>query len=176
MKDYVQQRNERWNKLFPQIEQRGFWGRVNRLSTFYNNECEQLLMQYGLKRNEYEILCSLIYSGEPYILTPKEITAYAFKTPGAITNGLDNLEKKGFINRMPNKKNRRSTLVGLTKSGEELIRRIFPLLASLENHMLSVIENEKLTSMIEMLKELLIKYEELEKISIPDLPTNFINI
>lgn len=175
MKDYVQQRNERWKKIFPEINQQGFWGRINRLATFYQNECENLLTLHNIKRNEYEILCSLLYSGAPYTLTPKEITAYSFKTPGAITNGLDNLEQKGLVRRMPNAENRRSTLVALTKEGEKLIKKIFPECAEMENALLSFLSQDKLASAAESMKELLCSLEDNGKLAVPDLPSEEIS-
>lgn len=170
MKDYVQLRNERWKKIFPDIKQKGFWGRIVRLAHYYHTQCDLLLAKHDLKRNEYEILCSLLYSGAPYTMTPKEITAHAFKTPGAITNGLDNLESKGLVIRMPNSENRRSTLVGLTEKGEKLIRDLFPECSEMENELLQNIDSGELLQGIECMKKLLTEFEDKGKLAIPGFP------
>lgn len=171
MNDYIFRRNQRWKKIFPDIMQQGFWGRINRLATYYQTKCDMLLTQYDIKRNEYEILSSLLFSGYPYTMTPKEITRHAFKTPGAITNGIDNLENKGLVKRMPNSQNRRSTIVSLTPEGERLIRIIFPEYTKMENEMLLPLQNDDIQELTELLKKFLTELEETQQISTPGLPS-----
>ena len=170
MNDYISQRNQRWKKIFPDITQQGFWGRINRLATYYQTKCDMLLTQYDIKRNEYESLCSLLYSGYPYSMTPKEITAHAFKTPGAITNGIDNLEKKDLVKRTPNSENRRSTIIELTPKGEQLIRTIFPKYTEMENEILSPLQSEEIQNVKEILNKFLTQLEQTKQISIPGFP------
>lgn len=171
MTDYISQRNQRWKKIFPDIKQQGFWGRINRLAIYYQTKCDMLLTQYNIKRNEYEILSSLLYSGSPYTMPPKEITRHAFKTPGAITNGIDNLENKGLVKRMPNSENRRSTIVSLTSKGEQLIRTIFPVYTKMENEMLLPLQNQDVQELTELLKKFLTELEQAKQISTPGLPS-----
>jgi len=53
-----------------------------------------------------------------------DIQGYLFVTKGAVSQMLGSLEKKGYISRDINKKNRRKLIITLTPTGEELLIKL----------------------------------------------------
>ena len=54
-------------------------------------------------------------------------------SPGAVTALVDRLEKKGYVERLPNPKDRRSALVLITKTGlEESLRHLWPYIEEIK--------------------------------------------
>ena len=66
----------------------------------------------GLNITESECLSLLSIKG---ISTPTEIARYTGLTTGSTTTMLDRLEKSGFIQRIPNPKDRRGVLIKIKK-------------------------------------------------------------
>lgn len=73
----------------------------------------------GLTRSEYELLTILkmnIYD-KGTAMSVSEISNLLQITPAAITHIINPLEEKGFIKRLPDPKDRRVVLIGLTDKG-----------------------------------------------------------
>ncbi len=76
----------------------------------------------GLNVTDTECLAVLFHRG---VATPKELASYTGLSSGATTAMLDRLERSGLVERRPNPKDRRGTLIVVV---EEAGRRIAPLL------------------------------------------------
>lgn len=62
-----------------------------------------------------------------------ELSGKLLKSTGNITLVLDNLEKRGLVQRVRDTEDRRMVFVHLTPAGQEMIERIFPrMLAAIE--------------------------------------------
>jgi DNA-binding MarR family transcriptional regulator len=54
-------------------------------------------------------------------------------SPGAITAMIDRLERRGYVERIPNPEDRRSALVNITKAGlEESLRHLWPYIEDMQ--------------------------------------------
>ncbi|MCL1048634.1 MarR family transcriptional regulator [Shewanella abyssi] len=93
------------------------FGRIMRLQKHIEAEITACHKQYGLTLGEFDVLATLRRSGEPFNLTPSALLSSMMLTSGAMTNRLDRLESKGFIERMHCTEDRRSVSVGLTAKG-----------------------------------------------------------
>ena len=60
-----------------------------------------------------------------------------------MTTVVDNLEKLGLVERIRGKEDRRVSMLHLTASGRELIKRIFPGHAKAVAHELSILSSEE---------------------------------
>ena len=60
--------------------------------------------------------------GQQSPLRMKELAAKMGVTTGTLTVGIDRLEKQGLVTRIPHETDRRSILVALTETGQELYR------------------------------------------------------
>ena len=157
--DYVFHRNQHWKTLFPDLELEGVWGRVQRMARCHNLLSSQAMRTFGLRNVEADVLAALLFSGEPYELTPKQITAQCYRTPGAITGILDALAARGLIARHPNEKNRRSYIVSLTEQGVQLAKDSFFAQIAIEKKLLAMLTTEEKKTLAALLKKVLIDAE-----------------
>jgi DNA-binding MarR family transcriptional regulator len=97
------------------------FGRIMRLQKHIEAEIAACHKQYGLTLGEFDVLATLRRSGEPFNLTPSALLSSMMLTSGAMTNRLDKLESKGFIERVHSTEDRRSVSVGLTEKGFAII-------------------------------------------------------
>ncbi len=100
---------------------------------------EPLFTRYGLQGGEFDVLATLRRSGAPFSLTPTELYNATMISSGGMTNRLDRLEKSGLVIRKPNPKDRRGTIVLLSKKGIELIDRLVPEHLANEHDILKVL-------------------------------------
>ena len=75
----------------------------------------------GIKGGDYEVLSHLRRGGEPYELSPTELSQLLHVTTGAMTRRLDRLEAANQIQRLPHGSDRRSIIVRLTPAGLAIV-------------------------------------------------------
>lgn len=112
-----------WAKQRPDIDTgpMGIIGRVVRLSALYSEEMSKTFAEHGLSAASFDVLATLLRSGPPHALSPNQLLTTMMVTSGTMTNRIDQLEKEGFVARIPNPEDKRSVHVQLTESG---IRKI----------------------------------------------------
>lgn len=97
------------------------FGRINRISGGMGRRMEAAFARYGISRGEFDVLATLRRAGEPYTLSPRELTATLMLTTGGMTGRLDKLEKAGLVRRNPDPSDRRGLRISLTIPGLRLI-------------------------------------------------------
>ena len=158
--DSVQQRNQRWKDIFPDLKPEGVWGRILRMSRCHAQLCSETLRPLGLRSVEADVLAALLYAGPPHELTPKDITAQCNRSPGAMTGILDALEARGLVSRRTQTHNRRSYLVTLTPAGQHLAREAFLARTAMEKQLLDVLSSKERKDLAALLKKVLADLEE----------------
>lgn len=93
-------------------------------TTLISQKLETLYESYGINRGEFDVLSALRRSGSPYQLSPTMIFSTLMITSGTMTNRLQQLQKKGLIQRSPNPEDARSLLVILSDEGLTLIDKL----------------------------------------------------
>ena len=78
---------------------------------------------------------------------------------GAMTNRLNQLEKRGLISRIPAEEDRRSLLVQLTDSGIALIDTLVEAHLEKERELLSALNKEQQASLDHLLQDWLRNFE-----------------
>ena len=77
-------------------------------------------------------------------LTPKQLQDLILISSGGLTNRIDQLEKKGLIERSPNPNDRRSLLVKLTSTtGLELLKEVAPTHLEIERQFIHALNEEE---------------------------------
>jgi MarR family 2-MHQ and catechol resistance regulon transcriptional repressor len=89
------------------------------------------LKDYGLTASQFGVLEALYHLGP---LHQHELAAKILKSSGNLTLVIDNLVKRGLVDRERDEADRRYITVCLTDAGQELIRDIFP------DHVLHVVQ------------------------------------
>lgn len=99
--------------------------RANRLVRLSRKWIEPVFARHDLDTGEFDVLATLRRSGAPYRQRPTELFQSLMITSGGLTDRLNRLEKKGFIERIVSETDRRSALVQLTAAGVKTINAAF---------------------------------------------------
>lgn len=84
----------------------------------------------GLEASELAALEHLQAAGA---INQKRLGERLSMSPGAITAMIDRLERRGYVERIPNPEDRRSALVKITKAGlEESLRHLWPYIEDMK--------------------------------------------
>jgi MarR family 2-MHQ and catechol resistance regulon transcriptional repressor len=81
------------------------------------------LRDYGLTWSQFGVLEALYHLGP---LHPHELAAKILKSSGNLTLVIDNLVKRGLVERIREETDRRYITISLTEAGGQLISDIFP--------------------------------------------------
>ena len=124
MQDRAQLAAEQWLRQRPDLD--GFSmaviGRLGELSQVITRDhLLPFFTEHGLQAGEFDLLATLLRSGEPYALMPTALYESAMISSGGMTSRIDRLEKAGLIERRKHPSDRRGVLVALTSAGFELI-------------------------------------------------------
>ncbi len=84
--------------------------------------------RHGISGADFFLLSELRRRGEPFECTPGELGSVLVRSTGGMTKQLDRIAVAGYIERVPNPEDRRSSLVHLTPRGRQLVD------AALEDH------------------------------------------
>ena len=112
-----------WHAELPelQLEAMATFGRIHRVSQKIRAMLAGIYIEHGIGRGEFDVLASIRRSGEPYILSPKQISATLMLSSGGLTGRLDKLESVGFVERLPDPADRRGLKVRLTDRGRTAV-------------------------------------------------------
>ncbi|MEO3973881.1 MarR family transcriptional regulator [Streptomyces sp. CAU 1734] len=108
-----------WAEVRPDLDTgpMAVYGRIHRISRAMSDLMEREYKRYGLNLGEFDVLATLRRSGEPYTLSPRQLSATLMLTTGGMTGRLDRLEKAGMLTRNPDPLDRRGLRVTLTERG-----------------------------------------------------------
>ncbi len=129
--------------------------RIKRANVLLINALEKQHKQnHDIAMWEFDVLATLRRAGKPYCLSPTELFASMMITSGAMTNRLQQLEKKALITRIANPKDARSLLVQLSEKGLALIDKAIVEHIELENQLLSGLDTEEMATLNTLLRKL----------------------
>jgi DNA-binding MarR family transcriptional regulator len=95
--------------------------RVTRLARHLDLARGAAFAAHGLERWEFDVLAALRRAGEPYELSPGQLTAETLVSSGTMTNRIDRLERRSLVRRRPDPADGRGVLVALQPTGRELV-------------------------------------------------------
>jgi MarR family 2-MHQ and catechol resistance regulon transcriptional repressor len=88
------------------------------------NACEaEVMRSAGLTESQFGVLEALLHLGP---LCQKDLAAKILKSTGNLTTVVDNLERRGLVQRRRSAEDRRVVTVRLTDEGRRLIDSVFP--------------------------------------------------
>jgi MarR family 2-MHQ and catechol resistance regulon transcriptional repressor len=94
-----------------------------RASNSVSEDVHKHLKDYGLTVSQFGVLEAIYHLGS---MSQSDIAKKILKSEANIVTVIDNLEKRGFIKRVKNEKDRRYINIVLTDKGKTLIEIIFP--------------------------------------------------
>ncbi|MEU2982287.1 MarR family transcriptional regulator [Streptomyces hirsutus] len=160
-KDPVDTIVEQWARERPDLDTVAMevFGRITRLSRAMGDRLEMAYAKYGISRGEFDVLATLRRSGEPYALSPRQLSATLMLTTGGMTGRLDKLERAGLLRRSPDPHDRRGLQVTLTERGLHLADEAVGAGLALQTEALSALDGDRAEQLADLLRELLLATE-----------------
>ena len=111
-----------WARELPDLdlETEGIVERIDRLERHLDRSMRDTLDGFDLSYGEWKLMGHLRYAGPPYRGKPGKISKHMGLSSGAMTNRLDNMERRGLVRRLDDPDDRRGVIVELTEAGKRL--------------------------------------------------------
>ncbi|MFF7127626.1 MarR family transcriptional regulator [Streptomyces sp. NPDC008240] len=148
---------DQWAAVRPDLDTKAMevFGRIYRLSRAMGDRMEKAYAPYGIGRGEFDVLATLRRSGEPFTLSPRQLSATLMLTTGGMTGRLDKLERAGLLRRSPDPHDRRGLQVTLTEKGLDVIDQAVGAGLAVQTAALSSLDTEQADQLASLLRELL---------------------
>lgn len=134
-------------------------GRLHRLADLLEAELRPVFATAGLGNGDFDVLASLRRAGEPFRLSPSELSASTMVTSGAVTKRVDRLEEKGLVKRSVNAADGRGREIQLTARGRRLTDRIVVDHWANEERLLASLDSRERGQLVALLRKLLLDVE-----------------
>lgn len=100
---------------------------IRKIIRSINLESKRIQKEYGISIPQYLCL-NFLNSQEDYRATAKEIGSHLNLNASTVSGIVSRLEKKGFLAKLPNQSDKRSTYIYLTALGEKMVTSMPDLL------------------------------------------------
>lgn len=146
-----------WHRERPDLEVSPLLvlSRVSRLAAVLDERRASAFVEHGLQAHEFDVLTALRRSGDPFELTPGELSAATHVTSGTMTSRLDRLSARRLVTRQPDPADGRLVRVRLTPAGRRRVDAAFEALLSSERELLSRLPTGQREGLANALRELL---------------------
>ena len=146
-----------WDAVRPDLDSSpvGVIGRLSRLSRLVDRRLGENFARFGIENWMYDVMATLRRSGEPYELTAGDLVRQTMVTTGAITNRIDRLVERGFVERA-GAEDRRKVIVRLTERGRELVDEVVGSHLATERDILDTLSTRQQAELTNLLRSLLI--------------------
>lgn len=131
------------------------FSRLSRLARQLDLARREAFAEHAVEGWEFDVLAALRRAGEPYELTPGQLTRETLVTSGTMTNRVDRLAGRGLVVRAPDPNDRRGVRVRLTADGRARVDAAFEALIDRERDLLGALDPEERAHLAEQLKVLM---------------------
>lgn len=125
---------------------------IKRVHACIERKAEQALAGHKLHSSGLEVLELL--SGVPEGMQLAEVAKRLGVTPASITNRIDHLTSKGWVERRTNEKDRRFASAVLTDAGRKILAEAGPLLAEAHIDLISGLKKGDRKELLRMLEKI----------------------
>ncbi|GGB82352.1 MarR family transcriptional regulator [Knoellia flava TL1] len=133
--------------------------RVSRLARRLDLARGAAFSEHGLDSWEFDVLSALRRAGRPYELSPGQLVAQTLVTSGTMTNRVDRLLARGFVERHPDPRDRRGVIVRLTPAGMQTVDSALDDLLTHERELLADLPTDERDALAAQLRVLLTPFE-----------------
>ncbi|MEO7845119.1 MAG: MarR family transcriptional regulator [Nocardioides sp.] len=113
------------------------FSRITRLARHLDLARRRAFTAHAIEPWEFDVLAALRRAGEPYELSPGRLLRETLVTSGTMTNRVDRLAARGYVERLADPADRRGVLVRLTPDGKQAVDGAFAALVEAERELLS---------------------------------------
>jgi DNA-binding MarR family transcriptional regulator len=132
------------------------FSRIGRLGRLLDKARREAFTAHRIETWEFDVLSALRRAGKPYQLTPGALLRQTMVTSGTMTNRVDRLTDRGFVERSPDPSDRRGVLVRLTGAGKRTVDGAFETLLAGERELLADLSEQDRTQLATLLKRLMV--------------------
>ena len=133
--------------------------RVSRLARRLDRVRGTAFAQKGLDGWEFDVLSALRRAGTPYELSPGQLVTETLVTSGTMTNRVDRLVARGWVEREPDPTDRRGVIVRLTPEGMAVVDSALSDLLAHEHELLAELGTGERDELAALLRGLLRPFE-----------------
>ena len=157
MRDEVDGLVEAWQRERPDLDlgPMQVLSRVSRLSHHLDRARRAAFSEHGIESWEFDVLAALRRAGAPYELSPGRLLRETLVTSGTMTNRVDRLAARGFVERHPDPEDRRGVIVRLTAEGKTAVDGAFGALLEAEKSFLQALPHAEQEQLAALLRTLL---------------------
>jgi DNA-binding MarR family transcriptional regulator len=134
--------------------------RISRLARLLDRERAGAFSRHDLEYWEFDVLAALRRAGSPYHLTPGQLVKETMVTSGTMTNRVDRLTARGFVDREEHPEDRRGILVRLTGAGKLAVDASMADLLDAERTLLTPLDGADQDRLAGLLRGLLLPYRD----------------
>src|SRR5690242_21369583 len=162
MRDEVDDLAEAWARERPDLDLApvAVFSRLSRLSRHLDLARREAFSAHGIESWEFDVLAALRRAGAPYELSPGRLLKETLVTSGTMTNRVDRLAARGFVERYPDPDDRRGVIVRLTREGRTAVDAAFTALLDAEHDLLEAIPDRDRSKLAALLRSLLAPFAE----------------
>ena len=157
MRDEVDELVESWARERSDLDLApvAVFSRISRLARHLDLARRQAFTAHGIESWEFDVLAALRRAGAPYELSPGRLLRETLVTSGTMTNRVDRLAARGFVERYPDPEDRRGVIVRLTAEGKAAVDGAFTALLDAEHTLLQDLAAKDREALAGLLRTLL---------------------
>jgi DNA-binding MarR family transcriptional regulator len=131
------------------------FSRIGRLARHLDLARKHAFTEHGIESWEFDVLAALRRAGDPYELSPGRLLRETLVTSGTMTNRVDRLTSRGFVERLPDPRDRRGVLVRLSPAGKVTVDGAFEALLAAEAALMADLPDHDREQLANLLRTLL---------------------
>lgn len=157
MRDEVDELVEAWarERADLDLEPVAVFSRISRLARHLDLARREAFTEQAIESWEFDVLAALRRAGAPYELSPGRLLRETLVTSGTMTNRVDRLTARGFVERYPDPDDRRGVIVRLTLEGKTAVDGAFEALLEAEQALLADLPAKDQKKLAALLRTLL---------------------
>ena len=160
MRDEVDELIEAWGRERSDLdlEPVAIFSRISRLARHLDLARKDAFTAHDIESWEFDVLAALRRAGTPYELSPGRLMRDTLVTSGTITNRVDRLTERDFVERHPDPEDRRGVIVRLRPEGKAVVDAAFEELLVAERGFLADLPARDQKKLAGLLRTLLAPY------------------
>ena len=157
MRDEVDALLEAWERERSDLDLApvAVFSRISRLAHHLDRARREAFTAHDIELWEFDVLAALRRAGTPYELSPGRLIKETLVTSGTMTNRVDRLVARGFVERHPDPDDRRGVIVRLTGEGKSAVDGAFDALVAAEAELLAGLPARDRQRLARLLRSLL---------------------